>query len=205
MLNLFKKDLILQRYYSLMYLAYIIGFLWIGWGVDHIIVMCSALFVVQSHYFDEKDGSNILLNSLPYTRKEIVASKYIGALLFTAIVIPVCLIGDYFIGGKMEFHYSFTDLVLNIIVVMVVISLYLPFFYKFKTQYLVFAFTLLTVGIMFLMKNMPYFLNKYATDFLAFLAKVSDWQLYSVLALIAVGFYGVSWLLSYHIYRNKAF
>ncbi|MGE8207042.1 ABC-2 transporter permease [Heyndrickxia sp. NPDC080065] len=148
---------------------------------------------------------NVLGWVLPYTRKEIVSSKYIETLLITIAVTPFCLVGNYFIVDSMKFQFSLKNLVITFGVVMMVAAFYLPFFYKFKAQYLLFVSILLSTGIMFLMRNIPYILNKYDNDFFVFLKGISELQLYGILAVIAVSFYGLSWMLSIRIYKNKAF
>ena len=205
MLNIIKKDFILQKRYTPLYLLTLILFLWVGWGLEYVIGLMSIMFLVNSHYYDEKDNSNILINSLPYTRKEIVSSKYIVTLLFTVIITPFCIVGSYFINDGMVFQFSLKSLVLSYIVVLIFAALYLPFFYKFKAQYLFFVFIAVSFGIMLLLKNIPYILNKYANDFFIFLTGISDLGIYGTLVVIAVSFYGLSWMLSINIYKNKAY
>ncbi|MCU5170188.1 ABC-2 transporter permease, partial [Bacillus paranthracis] len=50
----------------------------------------------------------------------------------------------------------------------------------------------------------PYLLNKYANGVLTFLKEISDLKIFLLFAVIAVGCYGVSWILSIRIYQNKA-
>jgi ABC-2 type transport system permease protein len=49
--------------------------------------------VLYRHIMDEKTSIHILLNSLPYTRKEIVSSKYIGACVFTFVIVFTIFMG----------------------------------------------------------------------------------------------------------------
>ncbi|KXI92957.1 hypothetical protein ACS47_04415 [Bacillus cereus] len=56
----------------------------------------------------------------------------------------------------------------------------------------------------YLIKNTPYLLNKYANGVLTFLKEISDLKIFLLFAVIAVGCYGVSWILSIRIYQNKA-
>ncbi len=82
MLNLIKKDLILQKTFLPAYLLFLVTYLWAGMDVAYVIIICSAVFVINTYQSDDKDNANILVNSLPYTRKEIISSKYVGTLLF---------------------------------------------------------------------------------------------------------------------------
>ncbi|WP_338752676.1 ABC-2 transporter permease [Bacillus sp. FJAT-52991] len=205
MLNLIKKDLILQKTFLPFYLLFLVSYLWAGMDVAYVIFICSAVFVINSHQYDDKDNANILLNSLPYTRKEIISSKYIGTLLFTIVIIPFCLIGEYFIVDGMKFQFSLESLMLGFLAVMLIAAFYIPFLVKFKAQKLVPVFVFLSIGIIFLIKNTPYLLNKYAIDVVTFFKETSDLKLFSILAVIAVSCYGLSWILSIRIYKNRAF
>ncbi|MDV5068761.1 ABC-2 transporter permease [Bacillus sp. W1] len=204
MLNLIKKDLILQKTFLPAYLLFLVTYLWAGMDVAYVIIICSAVFVINTYQSDDKDNANILVNSLPYTRKEIISSKYVGTLLFTIVIIPFCLVGKYFILDSMEFQLSLESYILGFLAVMLITAFYIPFFVAFKVKTLVPAFIFLSIGVIYLMRNTPYLLNKYANGVLTFLKEISDLKLFLLFAVIAVGCYGVSWILSIRIYQNKA-
>ncbi|SCN05406.1 Protein of unknown function [Bacillus wiedmannii] len=71
MLNLIKKDLILQKTFLPAYLLFLVTYLWAGMDVAYVIIICSAVFVINTYQSDDKDNANILVNSLPYTRKKL--------------------------------------------------------------------------------------------------------------------------------------
>ena len=56
--------------------------IWVG------IIFCIVI-IMNAFSMDEKTSINLLLNSLPYTRKEIVSSKYIGAIYFNCYVVTI--------------------------------------------------------------------------------------------------------------------
>ncbi|MFC9449784.1 ABC-2 transporter permease [Bacillus cereus] len=204
MLNLIKKDLILQKTFLPAYLLFLVTYLWAGMDVAYVIIICSAVFVINTYQSDDKDNANILVNSLPYTRKEIISSKYVGTLLFTIVIIPFCLVGKYFILDSMEFQLSLESYILGFLAVMLITAFYIPFFVAFKVKILVPVFIFLSIGVIYLMRNTPYLLNKYANGVLTFLKEISDLKIFLLFAVIAVGCYGVSWILSIRIYQNKA-
>ncbi len=136
--------------------------------VAYVIIICSAVFVINTYQSDDKDNANILVNSLPYTRKEIISSKYVGTLLFTIVIIPFCLVGKYFILDSMEFQLSIESYILGFLAVMLITAFYIPFFVAFKVKTLVPVFIFLSIGVIYLMKNTPYLLNKYANGVLTF-------------------------------------
>ncbi|WP_448163949.1 ABC-2 transporter permease [Bacillus thuringiensis] len=204
MLNLIKKDLILQKTFLPAYLLFLVTYLWAGMDVAYVIIICSAVFVINTYQSDDKDNANILVNSLPYTRKEIISSKYVGTLFFTIVIIPFCLVGKYFILDSMEFQLSLESYILGFLAVMLITAFYIPFFVVFKVKTLVPVFIFLSIGVIYLMRNTPYLLNKYANGVLTFLKEISNLKLFLIFAVIAVGCYGVSWILSIRIYQNKA-
>ena len=94
MINLILKDVLIQKKLILFYIATIIIYLWAG--VPSLLFLgflYSVIFILNAFAYDEKDNANILLISLPYTRKEIVSSKYIGSLIFTTIFVFMIYVG----------------------------------------------------------------------------------------------------------------
>lgn len=100
--------------------------------VAYVIIICSAVFVINTYQSDDKDNANILVNSLPYTRKEIISSKYVGTLFFTIVIIPFCLVGKYFILDGMEFQLSLESYILGFLAVMLITAFYIPFLLHLK-------------------------------------------------------------------------
>ena len=88
---------------------------------------------MNAYATDEKSSIHMLLNSLPYTRKEIVSSKYIGAIIFTGMVVFTIFIGNLIIHQEIT---MWKDILLIVSFVMIAISLMFPFSYKFKSQYM---------------------------------------------------------------------
>ncbi|NGY89573.1 ABC-2 transporter permease [Bacillus megaterium] len=85
MYNLIRKDFILQKYLMLFYLFIAIFYTMTDMSMGLIITVLSVFFTINSHYYDEKGKNNVLINSLPFSRKQIIASKYIGVLIFLFI------------------------------------------------------------------------------------------------------------------------
>ncbi len=72
MLNLILKDILIQKNILIIYIATIILYLMVNVPSVYIVFIYSIVFVLSAFSNDEKDNANILLNSLPYTRREIV-------------------------------------------------------------------------------------------------------------------------------------
>lgn len=204
MVNLILKDVLIQKKVILFYIATIIIYLLADVSPILIVFVYSLTFINMAFSYDDKDNANILLNSLPYTRMEIVTSKYVGALIFTALFLMITYVGNYLINGTGT-SFSWKAILLIIGLVMVAISFMLPIFYKFKRQYLVIAAGALIgiylVTIKFLVPNLNEILRELTQKFMT----LQETQMYFIAILSIVILYIGSWLLSIRIYTRKAF
>jgi len=204
MINLILKDVLIQKKLILFYIATIILYLWAG--VPSLLFLgflYSVIFILNAFAYDEKDNANILLNSLPYTRKEIVSSKYIGSLIFTTIFVFIIYVGDFLINGKGDL-FIWKEMLLIIGLVMVVISLMFPFSYKFKTQYLLIALSVL-FGIYMLSISLLVPINDILRELARKFLTLQETQMYVVASMTVIILFIGSWLLSIRIYERKAF
>jgi len=85
MFNLIRKDIVLQKITLLIMLPLLVVYLFLEnssvWGG----IIFSIAIIMNAYNIDEKSSIHMLLNSLPYTRNEIVSSKYIGAFIFMVL------------------------------------------------------------------------------------------------------------------------
>ncbi|GAA0371600.1 ABC-2 transporter permease [Bacillus horti] len=202
MLNLIRKDILLQKKTLmilvpalLVYLALDISYIWSGF-VFSIVIIWTAFTM------DEKSQINILLNSLPYTRKDIVSSKYIGALIFTCIVVLTIFIGN------VVFHRELIlmkDLILLVSLVMISVSFMFPFSYRFKSQSLFICSIVLFAIYLVLISTLVQNLHDLIRDFYQMLLALQDFNVYLIIIFSTIVLYICSWLLSIRIYKNKVF
>jgi ABC-type transport system involved in multi-copper enzyme maturation permease subunit len=204
MVNLIFKDILIQKKMILFYIATIILYLLINVSLVKIGFLYSLVFITMSFSYDEKDNANILLNSLPYTRKQIVSSRYIGSLIYTSLIIIVTYLGNFFLNGK-ETLFLLKDILVIIGLVMVAMSFILPICYKFKTQSLMIAsgtlFGIYMVTIKYLFPSLNDTLREMIQKFLT----LQETQMYFVAILTIIILYVGSWLLSIRIYTRKVF
>ncbi|MDA7028333.1 ABC-2 transporter permease [Bacillus sp. CLL-7-23] len=202
MFNLIHKDIVLQKKtLAVLFLglcAYLIldaSPIWVG-------IAFSIAISMNTFSIDEKSSIHILLNSLPYTRKEIVSSKYIVVVLFTLMMAAAIFIGNFMIHGE---FILWKDILFMIAIVIVAASFMLPFCYKFKSNYLliasIIAFVLYMLIINFVVQN----LNDKMREFIHMLLTLQNTPLYLIVAISVITLYGCSWILSIRIYRNKVF
>ncbi len=204
MFSLIRKDFLLQKHIVLLYIAMLTFFPLLDKSPVFVGFIFSLSIIMTTYSFDEKDNINILLNSLPYTRKEIVSSKYIGALLFTLLFISVMYVGDVVLNGN-KASFLVKEMLLIIGLVMITTSFLLPFLYRFKMQYLHMAMVALVViylfTITFFIKNLHDVIRELTRKFLT----LQEIQIYFVAILTVIILYIGSWLLSIRIYDRKVF
>lgn len=204
MLNLILKDILIQKNILIIYIATILLYLLVNVSPIFIVFVYSVVFILSAFSSDEKDNANILLNSLPYTRKEIVSSKYIGALIFTGLFICYTYLANYLLTGTVVLML-WKEILLNMGLVMIAISFILPISYKFKTKYLtIIGIALLGMYMVIVNYFVPNFNERLRTLVQNFMT-VQELQLYLIATIIIVFLFISSWLLSIRIYERKAF
>ncbi|WP_080848899.1 ABC-2 transporter permease [Cytobacillus gottheilii] len=201
MFSLVRKDLILQKSSILLlpvlciYLTMNTSILWVG-------IVFSVVISLSSFSKDEKSPIHILFNSLPYTRKEIVSSKYIVTLIFTTGVALTILIGNYVINGVIVDWKVF---LLMFCIVLSVISFIFPLSYQFKSGQLLMV-TLIGSGIFIVVINL--FVRNWIDQiraFIGWLLALEGNLIYFMMAGAVFVLYAGSWLLSMYIYKKKVF
>ena len=202
MFNLIRKDIFLQKTTLLIMLPLLVVYLFLEnssiWGG----IIFSIAITMNAYGIDEKSSINILLNSLPYTRKEIVSSKYMGAFIYTGIVIFTVFIGNLIIHQEIMI---WKDLLFIIGPVMVAISLIFPFSYKFKSQYMLIG---ALVSLAIYMVIIPLFIpnvNDKIREVVQTLLTLQTTYFYLIIVLSVMALYACSWLLSIRIYAKKVF
>ena len=203
MYNLIKKDLVIQKTQILLFIPFIMFF---AIFADHmspafVFLMASMYIPLNGYIYDEQVESNILLNSLPYTRKEIVAAKYIGALAYMVLSIGVASIIFYI------FSYDFLikDISIAMGLFFIFTAIAFPLFYILKPGYIG---AVVMVGFLFLAVVIPpvfQFLTKHLTAITDFLTSMSTTTLYLSGAATCIIIYLISWMVSQSVYQRKVF
>ena len=202
MFNLIRKDILLQKTTLMILLPVLILSLTQDLSYIYIGFIFSIVIILNAFTSDDKSSINTLLNSLPYTRKEIVSSKYIGAFIFVLTIVFTIFIGNLIINRELTI---WKELGFIISIVMVSISFIFPFSYKFKSQYLltaaVVSFVIYMLIISFFIQN----LNDKIRELVGMLLTLQNSQLYLIIAFSVIILYVCSWLLSIRIYSKKVF
>lgn len=202
MLQLIRKDIILQKYTLLVMLPILLLYLTLNYSVVWIgIIFCIAI-IMQSFSVDEKSTSHMLLNALPYTREEIVNSKYIGAGVFTFLILFIIFLGNLIINKEI---IQWKQLFLIMSIVALFVSFAFPFSYLFKSQYLLFGgIALFVLYIVTVSKFIPD-LNDRIREVVGIVLSFEQSLVY-VGGFVLVGLlYLFSWMISISIYKRKVF
>lgn len=222
MLNLIIKDILIQKksiIYALLYTAFMSismsSAFPSGFGLY---VMCpmviTYLFITVAVQYDDKNKSEVIINSLPLIRADIVMSKYISTFVFGFLGIS-CSIFVGFLGnaiGLSMFHGSIS--LLNIVLVIMSIctfsSIYYPVYFKFGvTKMKIFTIVIFMIFFFVPMNAMNYVIenpnNFFVQRFNYFINNNSSLTINSLAVITGLIFFLISLISSIHIYNNKEF
>ncbi|MDG5473703.1 ABC-2 transporter permease [Jeotgalibacillus sp. ET6] len=202
MFNLIQKDILLLKYIFLILLPILIGYLLLDNSSILMGFLASIILIQAAFAIDEKPSINILLNSLPYTRKEIVSSKYIGSVIYIFIIFFAILIMNLVMHGIIT---PWEELFITFLLVIGFTSFMLPFLYRFKSQYLLIASLGIFVTYLVVIGLFIHNLNDRIRELVHTLLTIQDYQIYLLLVSLGMILYVGSWFLSVRIYRNKVF
>ncbi|MCF3944718.1 ABC-2 transporter permease [Oceanobacillus alkalisoli] len=203
MFNLIRKDLIIQKSQIMLFIPFVMFF---AIFADHMspffIFLIASLYIPLNGYiYDEQVESNILLNSLPYTRKEIVAAKYVGSAVYMILSIAVAGIILYLFN----FDFLFRDIVIAAGLFFFFAALTFPLFYILKPGNIG-AFIM--IGLIVSAALLPpalRFLAGHLTAITDFITSLSTTVLYISGTAISISLFLISWLASQIIYQRKVF
>lgn len=201
MFNLIRRDVILQKKLLLTYIPFIGFFIFMDSHPVLIFLIVSIFIPFNTYAYDEKAETNILLNSLPYTRKEIIASRYLGAIIYMVLSVGITSIA-LFVFNK---PFTVTDLAMGSGLFLLFAALTFPLFYIFKSGHIT---TVVLISFILLAGVGPHivsFLAEHLTAITDFIASLSIPTLYTGAAAVIVILYAASWGVTTVIYQRKAF
>lgn len=105
--------------------------------IVYINFILTILFNFTLNQRDTKNKSDTLLNSFRITRKTIVTSRYLTLSLFSLLVSCLLTLPNFILlalGLVKTIHFSFIGILIGLIIVIMAISAYLPFLYKFGPE-----------------------------------------------------------------------
>ena len=220
MLNLVIKDLKLSRkmnifafffpvFISLAGLKTSISALQINIMYILAIFMITYFSIMYSNGYDQKNKSDIILNSLPINKKDVIRGKYLLLLVYTiAYSLSVLIITNIFIlvgigkGGQLP---SIWDLIVAMNLLLLFYSIYYPVYFKSENglatfNQLVYMLIILT----------PAILGRFGktldgTKILNILVGMDIRKISIILLMFSIIIYYISLQISKKIYMNKEF
>jgi ABC-2 type transport system permease protein len=156
-----------------------------------IFVVASIFIPFNTFGYDEKTETNILLNSLPYTRKEIIASRYLGAIVYMIFSIAVTSLALWVFNKP----FTMTDIAIGIGLFLLFVALSFPVFYIFKPGYLIHVVLISFILLAGIGPHLVQFLIEHVTAFNHFLVNTPASTLYTAAAVGIIVIYGISWVL----------
>ncbi|MFT5873287.1 MAG: ABC-2 type transport system permease protein [Clostridium sp.] len=220
MLNLIMKDIVIQKKNLLFAFAYTI-FLSIvfsslkpsGLGL-YVMGPIVTVYMLISYAvnYDDKNKSEIVFNSLPIRRDEIVISKYISTFVFLIIGISYSILIGFIekITGAPLINrpVSLLDIGLVLPSVCIVASIFFPVYFKFGAIKMRIFTNIMLVLIVFLPVNVIIYANKNPNNILVqgfnhFMNNTSSFTLNSLAIIVGLIIFLLSLIISIRIYNNK--
>ena len=167
------------------------------------------MILITTFNYDEFNKWDSYCNSLPLSRKEIVKSKYILFNTTSLIVLIVGILSSFIIPNFIE-NTTFESLFASIIGVAfgicLVISLLIPFYYKFgssKGRIMLFLCIVILALLIGMITSLDIFNNKEIMNLLNSLNNLSIGMITLLLIIVTIIIMTISYYISVRIYKNK--
>lgn len=201
MLNLIKRDVILQKRQLLFYIPFIVFFILMGAPPVLIFLVASIFIPFNTYAYDEKVETNILLNSLPYTRTEIIASRYLGAIAYMILSIGVTSLALLAFNK----HFTMADIAIGSGLFLLFAALTFPLFQIFKQGYITTVILISFILLTWISRPIALYMNEHLTAIIDFVDNTSVTVLYTGATFFIMLIYIISWVITHIIYQRKAF
>ncbi|PEB56478.1 ABC transporter permease [Bacillus cereus] len=130
MKQLILKDFIIQWKFLIWYILYPVFFYMALTDTENLFIIMSVIITigatVKTFEADSKNESEVIVNSLPILRKQIVYAKYIVAIIILFISVTVSCFTMGMKNGINLFEFIETTLLASISFILVYLSLVLP-------------------------------------------------------------------------------
>ena len=180
----------------------IIAYMFLNSSVILVGIIFTLAIVMHIFQNDEKKTIQMLLSSLPYTRKEIVSAKYISTFVYVLLVICTIVTSNYFVNQQLP---NWKQFMIVIGIVLLVLSFLFPFSYKFTSKYLLISSFVFFGIYLFIVNFLVLNLNDKIRSITAKILEFSNTQILAGAGVMLITLYLLSWLLSIRIYEKKVF
>lgn len=225
MYNLIKKDILIQKKSILFAIVYSF-IIFVGMN-DQIFnrgiytagcVAITYMLILGSIGYEEKNKSEIILNSLPVNRATIVCSKYLSVIVFillSALLMSLSGVLLNLTGLVQKVRLvSFSDIVGIFISIGLLVSIYFPFIFKFGYTNMRIVNIFVFLFVFFAIFSLPGFITHHfgkqtvkdsLSSLIAIAKNIPDWLIGAVMILIVLIMMLISLVVSLRVYKNKEF
>lgn len=210
MKGLILKDLYMSAKYFKSFIFIVAVFLGISFFGDNNLMfiaypcLLTSIMPITLIAYDERCKWDIFSQTMPYTKSQLVSSKYVVGLIFSA---AAYILSIAVLTLKMFASQNFkSDEFMFYITIMLIVALFcptliFPFVFKFGTEKGRIVFYIIC-GIFAAL--MAIFTKNLYDDSSANISTISTTPLLAALAIIVV-LYAGSWVLSIHLYKKRKF
>lgn len=216
MFNLIIKDILIQKktvLFTFVYMIFLIVFLKEG-GFVSAMAIVSYMLVITGFSLEEKNKSDIMLNSLPIKRRDIVLAKYISVFIYFVVGIAAYFLTAIVIrllGSPITIHsVTLEEIIGALFAITILNGIYIPILFKVgytKSRVVIFImfFLVFFLGAAFTKITSKIQSNVFIKTIANFFTSKSDMQiLVYLLGAIIIMILG-SFLLSVKLYENREF
>lgn len=206
MKGLLFKDFYLMKKYCRLFLLLIVVFAFVGVWNDNFFyaiypITVSSMIPVNLLSYDEKSHWSIYACTLPYTRKDVVSSKYLLTLctvIFSCLIVLLAQISNMFIHHTFQLYGLFSNFLLILVSGLLAPAFIFPFTFKLGSEKGRFAYY---IGFILLFAILGSF--QFLNDNLSL--ATFNYTKFPILIsfLIVLLLYGFSWNLSINFYQNR--
>lgn len=223
MLTLVLKDILVQKRSfttaAIFSLLFLIAFQsWQGQGAYMMgAIAVVYLFIAGAFSYDERNKGDVLLNSLPLNRKDIVTARYISLLVFTSLGILMEAVTGFIIVSlniPINIRYmEISDIAAIILSVCLVFSIYIPLYFKFgyfKSRFFNILLYVLCFGVSGVVTTIKQLFteeqNEQIMNFMIDLTgKIPNWTQGPVFILAVIVILMISFSISLKFYSRREF
>lgn len=208
MMSLVLKDLLNLQSYLKTIIVFVVFYSMLSFTMDEVsfvagmLIVLFAMIPIASFTYDKQAKWDVFGQTLPVTRKQMVQSKYVIALIF----IVIGLVLSFIITGIATFIKESSVEVVELIaansmvasVGIILLAIMLPLIYKFgveKSRIMLLAISSIPIIALLLLSKLGFTVPSNI-----------DWQtVASIIPVVALLLFGISFFISNKIYARKDF
>jgi ABC-2 type transport system permease protein len=205
--NLILKDILIQKKTCIIIL--IVSFLIALNPINSYFVFMSTFsayaFLTGSFYKDER--ANIMLNSLPISRLNIIVSKYLSIFVFGFIGMIVAFIFPNLmriIGLTNSYTIITNENIFGSLIGIILLScVNLPIYFKYGYAATRYVFLFLFIAIFSAMTILSNFSSYNSYEILTYLGNLPNYVVVLGISFLLLAIFIISFFISYFSYKNK--